>query len=291
MKTSDLEERIVETLDVEKHWLEYLKENEMSFGEKWKFCWESAKVVYKKGGATFALLVLITMTLHGVMETATTLPLPAFLKNSYTFLYLTYSFMVLVPPFYGMWINRTLTHKDGTYGKQEFVEVVCGGIASEHIASLLDLAIKNSTTAARHRRNIQRMLRDISILKYATQRGGRSTVEMQNIIKEVLDTVNKRLTLLKDALEGYEVQHMIQYSINHPDCVRAKNRVAEYFTDGVELTLVGYQKLDEVVTAIHAAYLKHEDPKPAHLAELDKIEKLFYYHNEKLLGGNLRKSA
>lgn len=291
MNNNDLHDQIVESLDVEKKWQEYLEENEMSFIEKWKFCWESAKDVYRKGGVTFALLVMITMLMHGVMEAGTHLPLPSFLKNTYTFLYLVYSCMILVPPFYGLWINRTLTHKDGTYGRSEFEEVLCVNKAIERITDLLDLAILNSVTVTRHRRNIRDKLSDIALLKYTTQRGGRSTIEIQKRIKEVLEIINKRLLILKDALEGYEVQNMIQYSIKHSRCVRAKERVAVYFTDAVHLTLLGYRKLDEVVEKIHAAYAKHEDPSPALLAELENLDRTFQFHNYRLLGGNLRKSA
>lgn len=292
MNNNDLHDQIVESLDVEKKWQEYLEENEMDLLEKWKFCWKSAKDVYRKGGVTFTLLVMITMLMHGVMEAGTQLPLPAFLKNTYTFLYLAYSFVVLVPPFYGMWINRSLTHKDGTYGRSEFEEVLCVDKAIERITFLLDLAILNSVTVTRHRRNIRDRLSDITLLKYATQRGGRSTVELQKRIKEVLEIINKRLTILKDTLEeGYEVRSMIQYCVKHPSCVRAKERVAIYFTDAIHLTLLGYRKLDEVVEKIHAAYAKHEDPSPALLAELDNLDRMFQFHNYRLLGGNLRKSA
>ena len=291
MKSEDLKERIFEALDVESKWQQHLEENEMGFPEKWQYSWNSAKEMYQKGWVPFTLFVLITIALHILMEVATSLPLPNFIFQPILFMYILYAFAVITPPWYGIWINRGVRHRDTTHSKQEFFEVVYGCLATEQIASLLNIAIKNSITATRHRRDIQRMLNDINVLKYATQRGGRSTAEVYERIKLVLSNINDRFHLLKQVLEGHEMQSIIQYCINHPESEDGKKLVVNYFSDAVHFTLLGYQKLDEVVRGIHMAYSAHEDPKPTLLADLDKIKSSMRFHNEKLLGGNIRKSA
>lgn len=291
MNNKDLHNLIMENLDFERKWDEYLAENEYSWLEKWKLAWSGTKKFYKGLASPLIQGVVLTMALHGGMAACAPTQLPLFLQKTFLFLYLMFSFAILVPPFFGLWVNRGTTHRPGTYGKEEFQEVVCAGMASENIKQLLDIAIANSTTTARHRINITRMIREISTLKFASQRGGRGTVELIMRIKQITEILGERLSLLKDALDGYELQNVIQYSIDHPDCHRSKEKVATYFTEGVHITQLGYKKLDEAVSKIYDDYYHHRDVSLETIAVLENIARQFTFHNEKLLGGNLRKSA
>lgn len=84
---------------------------------------------------------------------------------------------------------------------------------------------------------------------------------------------------------------MIKYTVKHPECTRTKDAVIQHFGDNVALTITGYKKLEHIAKEMYEYYVQHNIPPREQIEQLTSLIQQFTRHNNKLMEGEIRKSA
>lgn len=295
MNKDEFEKQLWKKIDPEALFEAHLRENEIGIFRRVKNGFQNAQKKYGeiyRGLFSFIITPLFFLAIiHITMCAQKDVPVPQIIHYIFLTAYSVAVLMMVLPPLWEISKSLRQKYEPGTYDREGFLKSVAAEKMVDEIKELIEIGLRNSFVIQQAKARTQRIARDITSIKYSTERGGKITAEIEAKIAVIIGLLGNRAELIADTLHMKDVRSMINYTVKHPECERTKDAIIQHFGDSVALTITGYKKLEHITKEMYEYYVKHNIPPREQIEQLTQLIRQFTRHNDKLMEGNLRKSA
>lgn len=295
MNKDEFEKQLWKKIDPETLFAAHLRENEIGILRRVKNGFQNTQTKYGevyRGLFSFIITPLFFLAIiHITMCAQKDVPVPQIIHYIFLAAYSVAVLMMILPPLWEISKSLRQKYEHGTYDREGFLKSVAAEKMVDEIKELLEIGLKNSFVIQQAKARTLKMARDITTVKYSTERGGKVAAEIEAKVAIIIGLLGERAELIADTLHTSDMQGMLKYTVKHPECTHAKNAIIQHFSDSVALTIMGYKKLENITKEMYEYYVKYNIPPREQIEQLTKLIQQFTRHNNKLLEGNLRKSA